>query len=186
MTDIIGFKFRNIHSSTFDIWVRSDDRSLIPEMRKNEFVIPGRDGTIDFGMNTYEKRQIKVRMASAKNKSWEELRAHTREIARWLSGKGTLIFDDEPDKAYQAAVYESVGIEQVELLPVGAFIVTFEAQPFAEDIYYNQLIENNITTKPYSIPVNVKGTTDSCCIITIKNSGTTTINTITLTRKAEI
>ena len=65
---MIGFTFRNIHSSTFGIGVRSVDRSLIPELRRNEFTIPGRHGTLDFGLNTYEKRPIQVRIGLLKKR----------------------------------------------------------------------------------------------------------------------
>lgn len=183
---MIGFTFKNIHSSTFNIGVRSDDRSLIPELRKNEFVIPGRHGTIDYGLNTYEKRPITMGLGLLKNTNWEQLRSQARDIAKWLSGKGMLIFDDEPDKAYDAAVYSYVGIEQIQSLPAGLATVTFECQPFAESLEYRQVNIPSITTKPFEVPVQVNGTSESCCIITIKNTGTTNISNITIRRKAAI
>ena len=183
---MIGFTFRNIHSSNFGIGVRSVDRSLIPELRKNEFVIPGRHGTLDFGLNTYEKRPIQVRIGLLKNADWQTLRAKARDVARWLSGKGMLVFDDEPDKAYDAAVYGYVGIEQLELLPAGLLTVTFECQPFAESLEYRQVNVPSITTKPYDIAVDVAGTSETCCIITIKNIGNSDIEGIIITRKAAI
>ena len=79
---MIGFTFRNIHSSTFRIGVKSVDRSLIPELRRNEFTIPGRHGTLDFGLNTYEKRPIQVRIGLLKNADWQTLRAKARDVAR--------------------------------------------------------------------------------------------------------
>lgn len=183
---MIGFTFRNIHSSAFGIGVKSVDRSLIPELRRNEFTIPGRHGTIDFGLNTYEKRPIQVSIGLLKNADWEALRANARDVARWLSGKGMLIFDDETDKAYDAAVYNYVGIEQIELLPVGLLEVTFECQPFAESLEYRQVNIPSITTKPYDVQVDVAGTSETCCIITIKNIGETDIEGIIITRKAAI
>lgn len=183
---MIGFTFRNIHSSTFNIGVKSDDRSLVPELRKNEFVIPGRHGTIDYGMNTYENRPITLQIGTFKNVTWEDLRLKARDIAKWLSGKGMLIFDDEPDKAYQASLYNYVGIEQVQLLPMGILSVVFECQPFAESLEYRQVNVPSITTKPYNVPLNVNGTSETCCIITIKNTGTTNISNITLRRKAKV
>jgi len=183
---MIGFTFRNIHSSTFGIGVRSIDRSLIPELRKNEFTIPGRHGTIDFGLNTYEKRPIQVRIGLLQNADWRALRKKAREIASWLSGKGYLIFDDEPDKAYDAAVYNYVGIEQIDLIPAGLLEVTFECQPFAESLEYRQVNVPSITTRPYDILANVEGTSETPCIITIKNIGNTNIEGITITRKVAI
>ena len=183
---MIGFTFRNIHSSTFGIGVKSLDRSLIPALRKNEFTIPGRHGTIDFGLNTYEKRSIQVKIGLLKNTDWIELRKKAREIAKWLSGKGMLIFDDEPDKAYDAAVYNYVGLEQIDLLPAGLLEVTFECQPFAESLEYRQVYVPSITTKPFNVKVNVAGTAETGCIITIKNIGQTNIEGIIITRKVAI
>lgn len=183
---MIGFTFRNIHSSSFKIGARSIDRSVIPARRKNEFVIPGRHGTIDFGNNTYETRPISIEVGLVKNSNFNELRDNARDIARWLSGNGLLIFDDEPDKAYQASLFEYVGIEQVQSIPAGRLNVVFECQPFAESLEYKQVNIPGITQKPYEIPVNVNGTSETCPIITIKNTGTTNINNITIVRKAEI
>lgn len=183
---MIGFTFRNVHSSTFGIGVKSDDRSLIPALRKNEFEIPGRHGTVDFGLNTYEKRPINMHIGLLKNNSWNQLRLKARDIARWLSGKGMLVFDDEPDKAYNAAVYSYVGIEQIELLPAGLLNITFECQPFAESLEYRQVNITSISTSPYEVPAQVNGTSETGCIITIKNIGATNISNITIRRKAAI
>ena len=183
---MIGFTFRNTHSSNFKIGAKSIDRSIIPAKRKNEFVIPGRHGTIDFGTHTYETRPISVEIGLIRNSSFGELRESARQIAKWLSGEGLLIFDDEPDKAYQASVYDYIGLEQIELIPAGRLNVVFDCQPFAESLEYRQVNIPNITTKPYEIPLNVNGTSETCCIITIKNNGTTNVNNITIVRKAGI
>lgn len=183
---MIGFTFRNTHSSSYNIGARSIDRSVIPARRKNEFIIPGRHGSIDFGSNTYETRLIALEIGLVDNKNFETLRASARDIARWLSGDGMLIFDDEPDKAYQASLFEYVGIEQVQLIPAGRLSVVFECQPFAESLEYRQVNIPSITTSPYEVPVQVDGTSETGCIITIKNNGTNNISGITIRRKAAI
>lgn len=190
---MVGFSFKNIHSSSLKIVARNIDRSVIPELRKNEFAIPGRHGTIDFGNNTYENRPITAEIGVFENQSMEDFRANIRDIARWLSGKGPLIFDDEPNKVYQASVYNYVGIDPfeeenyiIDPFSAGTIFVTFECQPFAESQDYRQVNIPNIATKPYEIPLNVNGTSETCCIIKIKNTGTTNINNISIRRKAEI
>lgn len=182
---MIGFKFRNIHSSSFNVGAKSIDRSVIPGRRKNEFVIPGRHGTLNFGGNTYEPRPIGVELGIFKNASFNELREKARELAKWLSGDGVLIFDDEPDKVYQASLYDYVGIEQIERLPMGRMEVIFECQPFAESLEYNQ-VNQDVSAIPTELELEVKGTAETPCIITIKNIGTTTIQNISITRKAAI
>lgn len=183
---MIGLKFRNVHSSSFGVCVKSTDRSLIPELRKNEFVIPGRHGSIDYGSSTYETRKISVKISAVNNTTWEEYRANARELAQWLSGKGLLIFDDEPDRAYQASVYESVGIEQLECLPVGVLNVVFECQPFAESLDYAEVNTPDITASPNEISLTVEGTAETGCIITIKNTGDTDVTGISIRRKVAI
>lgn len=180
---MLGFKYANIHSSEFGLFVKSDNRTISPSLRKNEFIIPGRHGTIDYGLNTYEKRYITMELNLVKG-NMQDLRLQARDIAQWLSKEGMLVFDDELDKSYQAKVYEQVDIEQITT--TGVSTVVFECQPFAESLEYRQVNVPVITTKPYEMTLNVNGTSESCCIISIKNNGTTNINNIMLRRKGAI
>jgi|GEM_PF-700498 len=189
---MIGFTFRNTHSDSLNVIAKNVDRSLIPSLRKNEFTIPGRHGTVDYELNTYDKRMIRVEIGAFDNEDDNSLRLNARQIAKWLSGKGMLIFDDEPDKAYVASIYSSVGLQSyneedyiADPLPAGIMQVMFECQPFAESLQYNQ-VNQNITQNAVSIPINIDGTAEAPCIITIKNNGLNTINNITITRKAAI
>lgn len=180
---MIGFTFANIHSSELGVFSRSINRTMSPSLRENEFIIPGRHGTIDFGSNTYNKRIIEVEINLIK-KNLKGLRQQAREVAQWLSKVGMLVFDDEPDKAYQAKIYSQIDIEQIATR--GISVIVFECQPFAESLEYRQVNIPSITTKPYELPLNVKGTSETCCIITIKNIGETDIKNITIRRKAAI
>ena len=190
---MIGFTFRNIHSSALNVIARNIDRTVVPRRRKNKFVIPGRHGTIDYGEGEYEERQIIVELGVFENTNLEDFRKNIRDIAKWLSGSGLLIFDDEPDKAYQASVNEYIGINPyieenyvIEAFAAGTIGVVFECQPFAESLEYRQVNIPSITANPYEVEVNVSGTAETCCIITIKNNGTSDINNITLVRKVEV
>jgi len=175
-----GFKFNNRHSSEFRVVAKSDDRTLLPEKRRNEFIIPNRDGALDFGNNTFEKRIITIRL-SLLAKTLEELRSSARAAAKWLAGEGYLIFDDEPNKAYRAKVYQPLSITQ--LVNVGETSVPFECGPFAESPLYTQITET-FTNSPHETLVRPAGTQDMPCIIIIKNIGTTNISNIQITRKA--
>lgn len=175
-----GFTFNDKHSSQFRIVAQSDDRSLLPEKRKNEFIIPGRDGAVDYGNNTYEKRVITVKITLV-SRNLSDLRETARTAAKWLSGDGLLIFDDEPGKAYRAKVYQPLSITQ--LVSCGEASVPFECRPFAESPMYNQITEI-FSNKPHETPIVPTGTQDMPCIIYIKNIGTTNVSNITITRKA--
>lgn len=175
-----GFTFNDRHSSEFRLVAQSDDRSLLPEKRRNEFVIPGRDGAVDYGNNTYEKRVITVKITLV-SRNLPDLREAARAAAKWLSGDGLLIFDDEPGKAYRAKVYQPLSITQ--LVSCGETSVPFECRPFAESPVYNQITEI-FNDKPHETSVAPTGTQDTPCIIYIKNIGTTDIKNIIITRKA--
>ena len=145
---MVGFTFANTHSSAYGIYAKSINRTIAPSLRKNEFVIPGRHGTIDYGLNTYDKRLISVELNLIKNKL-TDLRKQARDVAYWLSKTGMLIFDDEKDKAYQARVYSEIDIEQIATR--GISTVIFECQPFAESLEYKQVNVPSIATMPYEI-----------------------------------
>lgn len=182
---MIGFRFNNTHSSDHGVGAKSIDRSLLPSKRRSQFVIPGRDGTVDFEANKYNNRQIAIELGFVNNINHNELRNSAREVAKWLSGQGMLIFDDEPEKAYQAKTYDYIGIEQIQGLPAGRSTIVFECQPFAESLEYNQ-VNQDVNAIPTELELEVKGTAETPCIITIKNIGTTTIQNISITRKAAI
>lgn len=180
---MIGFTFKGVHSSEFSIGAKSVDRTLIPELRRSDFEIPGRDGTVDYDDNTYGTRSIEVEIGFVKNTSFAELRKSARDVAFWLSGKGDLIFDDEPDKMYKAAIYAPAGIEQMALMPAALTNITFDCQPFAEDIV-NRQVTGQVRFGEAFV-VESEGTQRTPCKIYLKNNGDTPLRINTLIRKAE-
>lgn len=181
---MIGFKFRGKHSNDFNIGTRSIDRTVLPEKRRIEYTIPGKSGTLEFESDLYEKREISMVLGLMKTETWEELRLKAREIAGWLTGYGQLIFDDEPDKAYEATVYNSIGIEQLMLLPKGTINIAFECQPFAESVDLNRIVEINANRR--NVTVENKGNVKTCGTIIIKNNDNQIINNLLITRKVVI
>ena len=178
----MGFTFAGKHISAIrGVAMRSMNRNLKPALRKNTAEIPGRDGWLDFGGDTYAGRQISVQIGFAPG-SFAELRQAARQVAGWLSGSGLLIFDDEPDKAYKAQVIGQIDLEQLRFF--GAADVEFECQPFAEALGYDQLV-TDVTTAPAEITLTNKGTQRCPCLIVIRNTGTTDIDGLILTSKSE-
>lgn len=177
---MIGFFFNNKHSKEFDIAMEQAGRGLLPSLRRNDYEITGKHGTIDYGNETYNTRQIPIDIAFI-SENVSDLQLKARDVAYWLSGKGMLIFDDEPDKAYDAKVYVAVDAEQ--LIRCKRASVTFECQPFAYSINYFQ--NNYSGVKNYQeMEVTSKGTQPTPCIIIIKNTGTINISNISITRRA--
>lgn len=129
MSCMRGLTFKGLHCyDDFGLYMRSEDRALLPALRKKEIIIPGRHGVYDFDDNTYDKRIISVKFMHVEQ-GLTALRLKARKIAAWLSGKGLLIFDDEPDKYYIAKVYSNVSI--TDIATSAEFTIQFECQPFA-------------------------------------------------------
>lgn len=181
---MIGFTFKGRHSSEFNVGFKSVDRTVIPERRRKEFTILGRSGTLELESEEYEKRQITGVIGVLYIDKFEELRSNIRNLAGWLTGSGLLIFDDEKEKAYEASVYSAVGIEQLELQPRGLINIEFECQPFAVSRDLNRILK----TGQSSTDVNVvnKGNVKTCGTFIIKNTGTTNITSLRITRKVVI
>ena len=177
---MIGFFFNDRHSRDFNMAMEDTGRGLLPSLRRNDYEITGRHGTVDYGNETYNTRQIRVDIAFLSN-NIPDLQLMARDIAHWLSGKGILYFDDEPDKAYDAKIYEAV--DTVQLIRAKRASVVFECQPFAKSINFRQ---NNFPgTRPGTEMLVVsRGSQPTPCIIIIKNTGTLNISNITITRKA--
>lgn len=181
---MIGFTFKGKHSSEFNIGFKSVDRTVIPERRKKEFTILGKSGTLELESTEYEKRYITCTIGVMYISKFEELRLKIRDLAGWLSGSGLLIFDDEPDKAYEASVYSAVGIEQLMLQPRGTLDIEFECQSFAVSKDLNRILKDGKRITSVTVP-NL-GNVKTCGTFIIKNTGTSDITNIRITRKVVI
>jgi predicted phage tail component-like protein len=177
---MIGFFFNNRHSKEFYMAMETAGRGLLPSLRRNDYIITGRHGTVNYGNETYNTRQIRVDIAFLTD-NLPDLQLLARNIAYWLSGKGILYFDDEPDKAYDAQIYEAV--DTAQLITAKRASVVFECQPFAKSIYY---LQNNYvgTASGEAMSLTSEGTQPTPCIIYLRNTGSSNINSITVTRKA--
>jgi len=101
---MIGFFFANRHSREFtDVVMESAQRGLLPSLRRNDYEITGRHGTVDFGGETNNTRQIPVNITLV-SKDEEILQELAHDVAFWLRGKGLLFFDDNPRRAFDAVV----------------------------------------------------------------------------------
>ena len=180
----LGFTFNGQHSSAYGIGIRSVDRTVMPERRRQEFTILGRSGTLELVSDEYEKRTIVVSIGLMYQDTFLELRQKVRALAGWLRGSGFLIFDDEPDKAYEATVYSAIGIEQLEMQPRGVIEVQFECQPFAVSDETHKHTFSGQGELATAI-VNA-GNATTCGRIVITNTGTAPITDIYITRKAVI
>lgn len=177
MSVLLGFTFANIHSSTVGLYLDTPKRIIKPGLRTNEYIVPGKSGSIDYGGDTYDPIEITCKLAY-KADNLSDMRLQQRKVAEFLAGSGQLIFDDEPDKAYSGKVIQSVSL--IEAVRTGTMDVVFNCQPFAESINYRQLQQQG--NLPISFMPDVNGTQETPCIIRIQCSSSITGLTITRTR----
>ena len=178
---MIGFFFADKHSREFLMAMEDAERPLLPELRRNDYEIAGRHGTVDFGGETYATRQIPVEICFISD-NISNLQTLARKIAHWLSGKGILWFDDEPDKAYDAVVYAAIDTEQ--LIRTKRASMIFESQPFAKTINFLQSINPGVTSG-HTVNIFSNGTQPTpTSIIILQNTGNVAVNNVAITRRA--
>ncbi|KXZ40005.1 putative phage tail component, N-terminal domain-containing protein [Alkalithermobacter thermoalcaliphilus JW-YL-7 = DSM 7308] len=124
---MVGFVFNGVHSSYYNITARTDNRNLKPSLRVSEEIILGKDGSYKFE-NGYNDRVISV-TCFLKHKDIYQRREIGRHVAKWLSGKGELKFDDEPNKFYKARIDKEIDLTIDVAIDI--FTVDFVCEPFA-------------------------------------------------------
>ena len=175
-----GFTFKYVHSSIYGITYRADSRMLLPETRKSGITIPGRSGTYYQRDGAYNTREESFTCYYQPKISQTTARA-TRDIAMWLSGRGQIVFDDEPDKYYIGMLSGAPPLDRH--LKYGEFELTF--------LYDPPFAFGAEQRKPLAVGVNpiaYAGTAETPCQIIINNTGSTTVQTLKITairRRAE-
>jgi predicted phage tail component-like protein len=124
-----GFTYNGIHSSQFNIVADRETHSILPEQRKYQVMVPGRDGVVDFGIGGYGTRLISFDIYYEGD--FVDLRYMTDQIAAWLaSPKGEyrqLSFDDKPNRYYLAKLTSPTDFRNATNRRIGA--LTFECNP---------------------------------------------------------
>ena len=188
-----GFFFANRHSREFaqefregtgevaHVVMEGASRGLLPSLRRNDYEISGRHGTVDFGGETNDTRQIPVNITLV-CRDEATLRELAHEVAFWLRGKGLLFFDDNPARAFDAVVYESVDAE--ELIAAKRATVVFECQPFAKTINFLQSINPSIASG-HTVDIFSNGTQPTpTSMIIMQNTGGVAITGLKIIRRA--
>lgn len=175
MSILVGFTFANVPSTSVGLYVDTPSRIIKPALRVNEYVVPGRSGTLDYNEDTYDTITITCKLAYRAD-TLADMRSQQRAVAEFLARSGQLVFDDEPDKAYEAKVVDSVDLEEV--VRTGTMEVTFRCQPYAESINYRQQVVSGLL--PLTITPDIQGTQECPCIIQITCNST--INGLSITR----
>lgn len=154
--------FKGVKSTDIDGLLISELPPITkPEMRVEETVINGRDGSQydDLGYSPYEKP---VLIGLRGNFDIDK-------VMKYLSGQGEVVFSNEPDKVYIAKIFAK--IDFTRLLRFRQATIPFIVQPFK---YKRFESVKHIETTPAEI-FN-EGLEPSLPIMTIKGSGTVSIS----------
>ncbi len=160
------FRFKWIDSREYGILISSVPERVRPARRVKEIEIPGRSGILTQDEETYDAYVISIECGTRGSDRLDE-------IVAWLNGAGELILSTEPDKVYQASIYNKISIaDQIYLY--NSFLLQFKVQPFKYRA--NPLRDDLELTAPTIIRNG--GTVYSEPIITVYGSGdiTLTIN----------
>lgn len=158
--------------------MKSQDRSLLPATKISQVDISFLDGKFNLSKEpVYDNRTITVNMSFVSN-DLKHIQNKKREIAGWLSGGGQLVFDDEPNKFYNANIFQSLSFAQdngrVD------FSISFECDSFA--LSSPTIQTEMITQQNQECIVNIVGNVKTGGTITLSNSGNTTLNNIKISR----
>lgn len=175
---MLGFSFNGVHIKELGLGMQSVDRNLLPSRKHSKYNVLGIDGEIIHDFKTYHNKEISVTLYILPNTNFKEFREKVHQVADFLSGKGKLIFDDEPEKVYDAVILDNISLRQLKLQPNGIAELSFECAPFC---YSKNL--NKKETRGKTLTVENKGNKKTCFTIELTNVGTSTINNINLTIK---
>ena len=125
-----GLTFKGIHSSTFFLVMKSNNRQPLSNVTRYTQQVPGLHGVIDYGNDTYAETQKTVLLQYNYHLSMANLMEQAEKVAAWLYNDGEyhdLIFDDQPTRIFKAKV-----VSQIDVSPGNSLVglsVTFVCNP---------------------------------------------------------
>lgn len=130
-----------------------------PQMRVAETMIDGVDGSVieELGYSPYDKQLV---IGLTQN-------ANIDAVIKFFSGKGEVVFSNEPDKYYKASIVSQ--IDYARLVRFKTATVTFRVQPFK---YKLDELPVTISTSENVYNVENWGTENSKPLIRLQGSGT--------------
>ncbi len=157
--------------------LRGSVRPILPDTRDRTLVIPGRNGSWDFGSDM-EPRYFNLDCQFV-TRSASDLQYAVETLARLLVdtyGKPKsieLVFAVHSDRVYTVRYSGSLPIER--LVGMGRFnlpLIAFDPYAYGTE----QVFEDVITTEPYQTTILSEGEIRTEPVIVLVNEGSTTIN----------
>ncbi len=176
----MGFTFAGRHTSEFGlVYVESKGHPLTPEVKRNEYTIAGKSGTVLMPGSTREPLPFSgsLFLVDGEPETQREAQQLAREIMAWLGqGRQQLIFDYEPDRYYLAQVDKSVSWSLANWFG-GEIGITFIAQPYAYNVTPDTASVQT-TAASTSIPLEVHTLHPAPLEVKITNTGEATITQV--------
>lgn len=121
----MSFRGNDLDSVIVGAKVLKISRPARPKYERNKVVIPGKDGSYDFGNNRKEDFLVTVEVLITGGTA-QALRLNLRFLSTYLDGKGDLTFSDDPSTVYQAQVYDEVSTREDATARWARCLITFE------------------------------------------------------------
>ena len=161
------FVWKGINSTDMGVVVNSYPALFRHKERITEITVPGRPGTLTMaeGDDVYDSV---IRALPC----YVRTRAHADAAIGWLRGAGTVIFGNEPDRAYRARIDNQFSLDALMRgRPLRSFTVPFVCQPFR---YLYPAATDVVITSPGAIVSN-PGDVASAPLIRVEGSGDITL-----------
>lgn len=132
--------YRGVSSATHGLRVLYITPPQRARRRVEAVAVPGRDGVLHIDDESHEPITIEVTLMVIGT-------ANLETVFAWLSGHGTLVTSDEPERSYNAWAQE--GLAPVEIAP-GVYTVTavFDCEPYR---YLYSAAANIVLTAPGNV-----------------------------------
>jgi len=180
--DKFTFDFNGRNSAEFGIYATSYD-IVMPFKREKRRQIPFRHGTHLHDNTFFNDRQLRLRCFWLNDKEDNISRDEFREITLWLSERGRIVLDVEPDKHYVGELFDPSDLRAHynrstfgEIRSTdGTFELVFTCEPFA---YGEQVV---MPISHGNNEIEYRGTAETPTLIILRNTGTAPISTVVLT-----
>lgn len=138
----MGLTYNGEHSSVYGVYFKTKSIPYTPKKRSVSVQVQGRDGEYVFE-DRYNNIQIEIACVIISNKVVHR-RKMAREISRWLSSTGILIFDTEADVEYKVVKCTNDITASMEGTS-DYFTIVFECEPYQVQTFYNDDLTWNDT-----------------------------------------
>ncbi|MCL2572580.1 MAG: hypothetical protein FWE11_09275 [Defluviitaleaceae bacterium] len=176
------FTFNGKNSREMGLYATSYD-TLLPPKRQNREEIPHRHGGISHSKPYYSDRTLVLRCFWLNEKLKNLSREDIREIAYWLSQKGTITLDCEPDRHYSGEIFDPPELiahynrakEDIRTTD-GGFELIFLCDPFA----FGPRKQKQSETGQFR-DIDYQGTTEAPTQISIHNPNSFPVEIVRIT-----